>query len=86
MADGLGAHELAVAMDLAVELHALALGEVLLHGGELLGKTPAEALAWGPVNSMSVVQHIGAQVGLLTRDKLEEYLKNAPADYKAKRI
>ena len=37
VADGLGAHELAVAMDLAVELHALALREVLLHGGELLG-------------------------------------------------
>ncbi len=31
----------------------------------LLGKTPAEALSWGPVNSMSVVQYIGAQAGLL---------------------
>jgi len=51
-----------------------------------LGKTPAEALTWGPINSMSVVQYIGAQKGLLKREKLEEFLANAPADYKAKRI
>ena len=30
---------------------------------------------------MNVVQHIGAQEGLLTRDKLEEYLANRPDDY-----
>lgn len=51
-----------------------------------LGFSPAEALAWAPINSMSVVQEIGAQKGLLTREKLEEFLKNAPADYKAKKI
>lgn len=51
-----------------------------------LGKTPLEALAWGPINSMSVVQEIGAQAGLLPRAKLEEYLKNAPENYKAKKI
>ena len=50
-----------------------------------LGKTPLEALAWGPINSMSVVQEIGAQKGLLTREKLEEYLKNAPEDYQVKK-
>ena len=37
VADGLRADELPVAVDLAIELHALALREVLLHGGELLG-------------------------------------------------
>lgn len=47
-----------------------------------LGKTPQEALLWGPINSMSVVQYVGAQEGLLTREKLEDYLKNAPSDYK----
>lgn len=52
----------------------------------LLGKTIPEALAWGPINSMAVVQQIGAQKGLLTREKLEEYLKNAPADYVAKEL
>ncbi len=48
-----------------------------------LGKTPAEALTWGPVNSMSVVQQIGAQKGLLTRDELEDLLKNKPSGYEA---
>src|SRR3989338_5677319 len=51
-----------------------------------LGKSLSEALQWGGINSMSVVQEIGAQRGLLTREKLEEYLKNAPADYKSKKI
>jgi ribokinase len=51
-----------------------------------LGKSPLEAFAWGPINSMSVVQEIGAQKGLLSREKLEEYLKKAPANYKAEKI
>ena len=51
-----------------------------------LGKTPLEAFAWGPINSMSVVQEIGAQKGLLSREKLEEYLAKAPTDYKAVKI
>ena len=52
----------------------------------ILGKTPAEALTWGPINSMSVVQHIGAQKGLLTKEKLDEHLQNSPEEYKAKMI
>ena len=51
-----------------------------------LGKTLPEALQWGGINSMSVVQYVGSQAGLLSREKLEEYLKNAPADYKAVKI
>lgn len=51
-----------------------------------LGMTPAEALMWGPVNSMNVVQHIGAQKGLLTREQLESYLAEAPEDYVATKI
>ncbi len=51
-----------------------------------MGKTPIEALTWGPINSMSVVQEVGAQKGLLSRAKLEEYLSKAPAEYKAKKI
>ena len=47
-----------------------------------LGKTPLEALAWAPINPMSVVEYIGAQEGLLTRPALENFLKKAPADYK----
>jgi len=51
-----------------------------------LGKSIEEALTWGPINSMSVVQYVGAQEGLLTREKLEEYLENASEDYKPKKI
>jgi ribokinase len=46
-----------------------------------LGKPLEEALLWGPVNAMSVVQEVGAQKGLLTREKLEKYLRTAPAEY-----
>lgn len=51
-----------------------------------LGKTLPEALSMGPVNSMSVVQHIGAQEGLLKMKELEQYLAQAPADYKPTKI
>ncbi len=51
-----------------------------------LGKGLDEALMWGPINSMSVVQYVGAQKGLLSRKTLEEFLKNAPADYKPRKI
>ena len=52
----------------------------------ILGLPVKTALAWGPINSMSVVQHIGAQKGLLTRNVLETYLNDAPDTYTAKRI
>ena len=51
-----------------------------------LGLSPLEAFSWGPINAMSVVQQIGAQKGLLSREKIEEYLKNAPENYKVKKI
>lgn len=51
-----------------------------------LGLPPHEALSWGPINSMSVVQYIGAQKGLLSREQLEDYLKKAPAEYKATKL
>lgn len=46
-----------------------------------LGKPLDEALLWGPINSMSVVQDVGAQKGLLTREALEGFLAKAPASY-----
>ncbi len=52
----------------------------------ILGKSPAEALSWGPINSMSVVQYIGAQKGLLEREQLEKLLNEAPADYKPQKV
>lgn len=47
----------------------------------ILGKDPAEALSWGPINSMSVVQYIGAQEGLLSMEELQKYLNNCSDDY-----
>lgn len=51
-----------------------------------LGKSLSEALMWGPINSMSVVQHVGAQKGLLTLSELEKLLTNAPAEYKVEKL
>jgi sugar/nucleoside kinase (ribokinase family) len=40
-----------------------------------LGKDLKTALAWASVNSMSVVQEIGAQKGLLSQDAIEAWLE-----------
>lgn len=45
------------------------------------GKSLEEALKWGPINSMNVVQNVGAQEGLLTEQKLQEFLNRAPDWY-----
>lgn len=50
----------------------------LIQGNNLEG-----ALQWAPINSMSVVQHTGAQAGLLTEHEIGEFLKKAPDWYKA---
>ena len=52
----------------------------------ILGKTVSEALSWGPINSMSVIQQVGSQKGLLNMAKLKEYLKKAPKEYTPQRI
>jgi len=51
-----------------------------------LGKSPLEAFTWGPINSMAVVQEIGAQKGLLTKEALEKFISNAPSEYKAVKV
>lgn len=48
----------------------------LIHGEGIEG-----ALSWAPINSMSVVQKVGAQAGLVSKRELDEYLRNAPKDY-----
>lgn len=52
----------------------------------ILEKDIKEAFTWGPINAMSVVSEVGAQKGLLTKEKLEEYLANAREDYKIIKI
>lgn len=52
----------------------------------IMGKSPLEAFVWAPVNPMSVIQHVGAQEGLLTREEVEWWLSRAPEEYKPKEI
>ncbi len=47
------------------------------------GMNLEESLLRGQINSMSVVQEIGAQKGLLTPDQIEEWYAKRPADFKA---
>ncbi len=51
-----------------------------------LGENMETALSWAPINSMNVVQHLGAQAGLLTRSEIEVLLAAAPGDYKVHEI
>ena len=50
------------------------------------GNTVDGALQWAPISSMNVVQHVGAQAGLLGERELAHLLQKAPASYKPKRI
>lgn len=50
------------------------------------GNTIEGALQWGPINSMNVVQHVGAQNGLLSEKELGEFLERAPEWYKPERF
>lgn len=50
------------------------------------GQPLSEALRWAPINSAYVVQQIGAQAGLLTREELMGHLENAPEDYHTKSL
>jgi ribokinase len=44
------------------------------------------ALLWAPVNSMSVVQKVGAQAGLLSEDEINHWLRKAPDWYHPTRL
>jgi ribokinase len=45
------------------------------------GKSVHDAFRIAPINSMNVVQHIGAQAGLLSLSEVEAFLEKAPGDY-----
>lgn len=51
-----------------------------------LGESMDTALTWAPINSMSVVQELGAQRGLLKLDKLKQFLGHAPDNYKVTEV
>jgi len=50
------------------------------------GMSLETALTWAPINSMSVVQKVGAQAGLLTERQLLRYLHHAPKNYHPKKL
>jgi sugar/nucleoside kinase (ribokinase family) len=43
-----------------------------------------DALRWAPINSMNVVQKVGAQAGLLKEKELLQLLHRAPHTYRPK--
>lgn len=51
-----------------------------------MGESIETALLWAPINSMSVVQKLGAQAGLLNKNEIEEWLAKAPEDYKPEEL
>lgn len=50
------------------------------------GATLESALLWAPINSMNVVQHVGAQEGLLSAHEIDHYLRQAPEWYHPERL
>lgn len=48
------------------------------------GMTLEDALLWAPINSMNVVQKVGAQAGLLKEKELLQLLHHAPHNYRPK--
>jgi sugar/nucleoside kinase (ribokinase family) len=50
------------------------------------GMSIEDALRWAPINSMSVVQKVGAQEGLLSETALQHMLEQAPEWYHPERM
>ena len=57
-----------------------------LIAGLMKGASIEEALLWAPINPMSVVQHVGAQAGLLTPEQIDHYVRQAPDWYHPERM
>ncbi|HEX5798367.1 MAG TPA: carbohydrate kinase family protein [Candidatus Saccharimonadales bacterium] len=52
----------------------------------IMGNTIDGALQWAPISSMNVVQHVGAQAGLLSEKELAQLLQKAPESYKPRKL
>lgn len=52
----------------------------------ILEKDLAEAMIWGTMNATSVIQHIGAREGLLTKMQMEEFVGKYGSEVKPKMI
>lgn len=51
-----------------------------------MGESMDTAFTWAPINSANVVQHLGAQAGLLTKQEILDRLATAPDWYHLKEI
>jgi sugar/nucleoside kinase (ribokinase family) len=51
-----------------------------------LGENLSVALAWGAINSASVVQHVGPHHGLLSREKIKDLYKHAPESFQVTEV
>lgn len=51
-----------------------------------LGKSVEEAFVWGQINSRNVIQYVGAQEGLLTREEIEHRFAHKPEGYTPQRV
>lgn len=54
--------------------------------GAIMELSINESLKWAMINSMHVVQKVGAQAGLLTPEKIKEYLAKAPENFQIRKM
>lgn len=84
MSDGENRFKIPLYPDPAPPLERTGAGDAFastLLAGLLQGLSLEDASKWAPINSMNVVQNVGAQKGLLNTEQLMEFLRNAPEWY-----
>lgn len=87
--DGTNRYKMPIFPDIAPPLERTGAGDAFSStfvAALMLGASIEEALRWAPINSMNVVQHVGAQAGLLTMSELIDLLSKAPDWYKPEKL
>ena len=87
--DGENRYQMPIYPDLAPPVERTGAGDAFTStfvASIIKGNTVEGALQWAPISSMNVVQHVGAQAGLLSERKLAELLQKAPDWYKPTRM
>jgi len=54
--------------------------------GTIMGLSIEESLKWAMINSMHVVQKVGAQAGLLPPEKIKEFIAKAPESFRIRKM
>lgn len=87
--DGANRYKMPIYPDIAPPLERTGAGDAFTStfvAAIMKGNTVQGALQWAPISSMSVVQKVGAQAGLLSETEMAELLTKAPDHYKPERI